>query len=310
MFSSPSERGSSMRRPSIPDVARAVLALVGVCLPAHLIAEQSSSPNERFEVISIKPVSSPASPQMVIRTPPGGGVNATQVTPRFLIRYAFAVDDSLIVGVPDWAGSVRFDVLATGPAGVSADATRAMVRSLLRERFNLQTHAETPERPVYQMMAARPDGRLGGSLRRTDVACAERDARAARPTPPKTLPPRTEPMPCGLRVAFGHISGGRVSMEDLANALAQPTSRPVLDRTALVGAFDLVMNFTPEALRLNTPGPLDPGAPQADERLQAPDPTAPSIFTAIQEQLGLKLEPSRAPIEVLVIDSINRPTPN
>jgi len=117
-------------------------------------------------------------------------------------------------------------------------------------------------------------------------------------------------MPCGLRVAFGHISGGGVTMRELSNVLIQPTGRPVLDRTALTGIFDLVMNFTPEVLRLGTAGATNPDAAQPDARPVPPDPTAPSIFTAMQEQLGLKLEPSRAQIEVLVVDGIEYPTPN
>jgi len=300
-----------MWRSALRDVVKTVLMCSVVLLPdEHLCAEQSPSSSPGFDVISIKPVPSDSPPQMVISTPQGGGINAVRVTPRFLIRYAFAVDDSLIVGAPDWTASARFDVLATGRAGVSADTTRAMVRSLLAERFSLQAHTETRELPVYALAGYGPGGNLGENLRRAPVACIERDPRAARSSPPRALPPPAEPMPCGLRVAFGHISGGGVTMRELSNVLIQPTGRPVLDRTALTGIFDLVMNFTPEVLRLGTAGATNPDAAQPDARPVPPDPTAPSIFTAMQEQLGLKLEPSRAQIEVLVVDGIEYPTPN
>jgi len=279
-----------------------------VCFAAGQVPGESAP---AFEVASVRGIDSVTSPQMVIRTPPGGGLEARRVTPRFLIRYAFAIDDSLIVGAPGWTGSARFDVMAKGAADVPAEVTRAMLRTLLRERFNLRSHTEARDLPVYVLVPARRDPQLGRNLRPANVACVERDQAAPRPSRPKSLPPPSQSLPCGLRVAFGHISGGGITMQDVVNVLTQPTSRPVLDQTALVGRFDLVLNFTPEALRV-APSPDRQGAAQLQsDPLPTPaDPSAPSIFTAVQEQLGLKLDSSRGQIEVLVIDNVERPDPN
>ena len=290
-------------------VCGVVLLSTALCQHAPVAAGQTASQDARFEVASIKPILSVTGPQMIIRTPPGGGINATGVTPRFLIRFAFAIDDALIVGAPAWIGSARFDVVATGPPQVPAETTRGMVRALLRERFNLQSRREARELPVYELRRrTRQDARRGANIRPAAVACIERDARTPRPSPPATLPPAHEPVPCGLRVAFGHISGGGITMEELSTALTQPSARPVLNRTALAGAFDVVLNFTPEALRLaGAPGP---DGSQADNPTPAVDRTGTSLFTAVQEQLRLRLDSSRAPVEVLVIDHIERPTPD
>lgn len=198
----------------------------------------------------------------------------------------------------------------SGPSRLSAETTRGMVRSLLRERFNLRSRREVRELPVYELRQTRPNDRRGENIRPADVACIERDSKTPRPSPPSTLPPAHEPVPCGLRVAFGHISGGGITMEELSTALTQPSARPVSNRTPLAGAFDVVLNFTPEVLRLSGGPDPDLGRPQADNLSPAVDRTGTSLFTAVREQLGLRLDASRAPVEVLVIDSIERPTPD
>lgn len=302
-----------MRRSVIVNSLLGRALFLGGLLMLHVCFATAQAPSQAdlaFEVASVKAIDSVTVPQMVIRTPPGGGIDAMRVTPRFLIRYAFAVDDSLIVGAPEWTWSSRFDVTAKGPPNVPTEATRAMLRTLLRERFMLRSHTENREMPVYALVTVGRASRVGRNLRRT-TGCVERDTAAPRPSPPKALPPPSEPMPCGLRVAFGHISGGGITVGELVRALTQPTSRPVLDHTAMAGQFDLVMNFTPEVLRV-TPTPDGPDASQLQpDDVPAPaDPTAPSIFTALQEQLGLKLDATKGAIAVLVIDSIDRPTPN
>jgi uncharacterized protein (TIGR03435 family) len=254
-----------------------------------LIALQASV---TFDVVSIKPNPTTA-PQMVIGTPPGGGLNASAVTPRFLIRFAYAIDNSLIISVPAWAESTRFDVVATGRAG-SLDATREMMRAMLADRFRLRAHVETREMPVYVLTTRRADGRLGPQIRESRVPCIARERTAPRPAPPQSLPSSSEAMPCELRMALGHFSGGSVPIDDLARGMSVVLSRNVLDRTGLSGRFDLVLNYTPDSVLLQAPGDAD----------------SPPIVTALKEQLGLELNGAREPTEVLVIDSIDTPTPN
>lgn len=245
-----------------------------------------------FDVVSIRP-NPTTNPQMIIRTPPGGGLNASAVTPRFLIRYAYAIDNSLIVSVPAWAESTRFDVVATGKAD-SLDGTREMVRALLADRFHLRAHLETREMPVYVLTTQRADRRLGAQIRESRVPCIPREPTAARPAPPEILPPSSEAMPCELRNALGHISGGSARIEDLVQSMSAAMSRKVLDRTGLSGPFDLVLNYTPDPVLLQSPGDAD----------------STPIVTALKEQLGLEMNAAREPIEVLVVDSIDPPTPN
>jgi uncharacterized protein (TIGR03435 family) len=172
-----------------------------------------------------------------------------------------------------------------------------MLRALLAERFKLKVHTETRERPVYQLLVARADGRLGSRLTKSTVDCQALGARAggAPASPPQS--PTGRPV-CGLRMGPGIFSGGNVSMTGFANALSKFAGRPVVDKTGLAGNWDLEVEYLPEQIpNLN-------GAP-------APvNPDAPSLFTALQEQLGLKLEAQRGGVDILVIDSVERPTPD
>jgi uncharacterized protein (TIGR03435 family) len=253
-----------------------------------------------FEVASIKPNPSTAQ-QMVIRVTPSGGIDAASVIPRLLIRFAFSIDNSLIVGAPDWISSERYDVVARAPDGTGIDGTRAMLRALLAERFKLRTHVETREMSVYLLTTARADKRLGAQMRPTQVACVPRNP-GPLSTPPAALAAPTQGMPCELRARLGHMSGGGVDTGELARSLSVAMSRIVVDRTGLIGTFDLVLNFTPEAVLFQSA--------QATADAVPADNAPASIFTALQDQLGLRLEAGRAPIDVLVIDTIERPTPN
>jgi uncharacterized protein (TIGR03435 family) len=171
-----------------------------------------------------------------------------------------------------------------------------MVRTLLADRFKLTVHDEVRDLPVYALVTARSDGRPGPQLRRVEVDCAalyDDGPRPATPGPGKDA--------CGAFRGLGtsRITGHAVTMLMLANLVVRGSvGRMVLDRTGLSGAFDLDLEWTPERTALSADA--SPGAPPASE--------GPSIFTALQEQLGLKLDSRRGPVDVLVIDHVERPT--
>jgi uncharacterized protein (TIGR03435 family) len=176
-----------------------------------------------------------------------------------------------------------------------------MVRSVLAERFGLVVHNEVRERPVYTLGVARSDRRLGDGLTRIESNCTEAMRRMTAPTPGARPP---GPPPCSFGGGPGRIQGNGVSLAMLANILGRTVGRSVIDRTGVEGYFNVTLEYAPEA---GIVGPLPPGVPP-----QEPPPArdAPSLFTALQEQLGLKLEPTRAPVDVLVIDRVSQPTEN
>jgi uncharacterized protein (TIGR03435 family) len=169
------------------------------------------------------------------------------------------------------------------------------MRRLLAERFRLVAHNEMRETSVYALVVARSDGRLGPQLRKAAVDCFAIATAARQRGEAPAFPPQTGNRPaCGTRTSPGILMGTGVTMADLARNLERPAERPVVDKTGLAGFWDLDVTYLFE-------GQLPPGF--------APPPAdAPSLFTALQEQLGLKLEAQKAPIEVLVVDSVERPT--
>lgn len=225
-------------------------------------------------------------------TQPGGRFTATNVTPAMIIRNAFDLQESQLVGLPDWGHSDRYDVVAKAEqefpiTSAKPSLSQLMVQSLLEERFKLRSHRESRELPAYALVVARADGQLGPQLKASTIDCAAlAAARRAGTAPPQV--PGARP-PCGMRFSGGKLVGGSVTMLDLSATLAGSAGRQVVDRTGLKGGFDLDFSFSPTS---------------------SADSSAPSLFTALQEQLGLKLEPQRLPTDVLVIDSLERPTPD
>jgi uncharacterized protein (TIGR03435 family) len=179
-----------------------------------------------------------------------------------------------------------------------------MMQRMLADRFQLAVHTETRELPVYALTVARSNGRLGPNLRTAATDCEAligqmlKGAQGGGPPPAAPQRPGGGPA-CGMRFDGRRVTAGGTSMAALARSLAGPVGRLVEDRTGLAGGFDFDFEFTVD------PAAAPPGAP-----LPPPDANAPSIFTALEEQLGLKLEPTRAPVDVLVIDRAERPTEN
>jgi uncharacterized protein (TIGR03435 family) len=182
------------------------------------------------------------------------------------------------------------------------------MRSLLAERFKLSVHREKRELPIYELVLARSDGKLGPELRPSSADCrAIIEARKAQGQKPD-LPKAGERPQCGARVGFGELAAGGQPLLELIALLSSTVQRNVVDRTGLSGNFDIYLKWTPDQL------PPRPAGLPADQPLRinglAIDPDGPSIFTALQEQLGLKLESAHGPVDVLVIDHVERPSPD
>lgn len=233
---------------------------------------QSPAPAEKlsFEVASIKPTKE--------RLPgpkwSGGArqMTVSGITPFMLIRGAFDLHVNEVFGAPAWADSDQFDINAAFEGEGTPGRLAAMRRTLLEDRFALKAHFETRESPTYRAVMAREDGKLGSNLVRSTVDCKASD-RAA---------------PCGMRFNGYQLVMNGQTVRYLLNFLESVVGRRIIDETGLTGEFDINLEWAR--------GPNDT--------------TRPAIFTALQEQLGLKLESSRGPVKVLVIDSISRPTPD
>jgi uncharacterized protein (TIGR03435 family) len=242
--------------------------------------------------------------RVMIQMPPNGRYTATNVALRMLLRQAFDVQDFQIVGGPNWLSSDRFDIVAKPPEGmIGPEQIRPMVRALLADRFKLVAHNETREMPIFSLMVARADGKLGSKLSVAKVDCEARFAAARRGGgPPPAFPSPGQPMECGFMMAPGNMNVGGMPMLELARALSPFVGRIVIDKTGLAGRYDFQMTYAPEGRGFGLgPGPGGPEPPPVD-------PNMPSLFTALQEQLGLKLESERGPVDVLVIDRVEQPT--
>jgi uncharacterized protein (TIGR03435 family) len=289
---------------------KAVLTLLTAAIVP--LAAQDAAPH--FEVASIKPQ---AAPQLGPSGPsgflPGGRVVARNMTADRLLVLAFREEGAgtglrpeQIVGAPSWMASTMYSIEArvAGPATAEriVDPLAArLLRSLLEDRFKLKYHFEQRELPFYALLVDKADGSFGPNLQRSAFDCdaIAREREAARlanrpPTLPAAIPGR--PL-CSLGLSTGRASGSGVTMITVASMLTGAAgNNTVLDRTGLGGAFDLELRFAPE--------PLTAAAGAAT------DSDAPSLFTAAREQLGLKLERGREIRPVLVVDSVERPTPN
>jgi uncharacterized protein (TIGR03435 family) len=179
-------------------------------------------------------------------------------------------------------------------------------------------HHETRELPLYVLALARNDGRLGPQIKPSAVDCAAmRGARAGGPGPgPEGRGGNTavgfgpsgpgDRPACGTRMMPGNVSAGSITIPTLASILSTSTNRTIVDKTGLTGSYDLDLRWTPDQMPQGFGGAPPPGAPG----LPPIDPNGPSIFTAVQEQLGLKLESQKGPVDVLVIDKVEPPTPD
>jgi uncharacterized protein (TIGR03435 family) len=308
-----------VRRAYIPFLSSVVFTVAGlaVTVPAAIplrAQAQDPEPLPRFEVASVKPSTGPTGE----RGQPAGYI-ATR-TLKFFIADAFffgtPLQMSRVIGGPEWIESARFEIngKASAPWQRSPDGPPRelflMIRSLLQERFKLKTHMETREQPVYELVLARADGALGPELRQSTSDCDAIIAAVQAGAPPPARQPN-EPPPCGAMRGPARVLAGGLPMAQFANMLTlvmadangpagNADARLVIDKTGLKGRFAFTLAWTPERMPEGTP---PPGIPPID-------PNGPPLVTALQEQLGLKLQPARTRMEVVVIDSVEMPTPD
>ena len=302
---------------------KTLLLLAGGLATATLAAQQgtqapTAAPLARFEVASIK------------RNTSGNTFISFDVQPdrlslinipvRQLIVRAHQVQPHQITGGPSWITSDRFDVVAKAETVVAPAQMNVMLQALLTERFKLVFRREERPGDIFRLMKARPDGKLGGGITPAAVECAgpgrgprpgpaaEPAGRAAAPGPGRAAGPAGPGGPpggCFFMMAPGRMQMAGQPMSAFANTLAQQLGRPVFDETGLTGAYDLTLTFMPDSVGRGMPsGPPPPGAPEPPPI----DPNAPALTTALQEQLGLRLDAGKGPMEMIVIDSIAQPT--
>lgn len=280
---------------------------VGISIGPPLRAQVRQVTGDRpaFEVASVKPNTSAGPNQIRVGMPGNGRFTINNMPLAELIRFAYELQPFQLTGGPDWINSQRFDVTATTGGQSGPPLLRQMLQSLLAERFNLAVHTETRDMAIYEMVLARGDRRLGEKMRVAGADCAPLTlppgmappaGAAARGTPPPGAPG------CPTLFGNGFLSARRTSMEQLARNLSRTVRRIVVDKTGLSGFYDMDLEFMPD-------GPLPPQAPGAPQ-FPNPNPDAPSIYTALQEQLGLKLESARGPVETMVIDRVEALIPD
>ena len=297
---------------------RALLLTVALGLFALPILSQNGNvPRPVFEVASIKPAA-PVVTRISISIQPGGRLLAEGFSLKMLVARAYNVPDSRISGGPNWVDSDRFNIEAKAEGENIAPGQMApMIQALLEDRFQLKAHRENREMPIYELVVAK-----GGPK----IKLSE-DQTAAAPTPRPVEPgPRGEPVAgvrggagAGARGAppdlfngpqprgnfgrgNGQMRGTAVGLAPLVQALTQQLGRAIYDKTGLTGLYDFSLKWTPGTEQVPGPFPEAPPPPPAD--------SGPSIFTALQEQLGLRLESTKGPVEVIVIDSAVKPSEN
>jgi uncharacterized protein (TIGR03435 family) len=274
--------------------SRTALAVLSVAALGITTAAQQPSPDTSrpvFEAASIRRNVS-GSDQASVRAQPGGRMSVTNNSLRNIVRNAYNVQNFQIAGGPDWFDTDRWDIVAKAEGDATPPQLITMLRNLLADRFKLVLHTEMRETPVFALVLARSDGRLGPQLRPSTVDCAAllADFKARKEVPPNTINGRPS---CGTRMTAGNMMTTATPMADIVRNLSPAAGRPIIDRTGLTGTFDLDLSWTPD--------------PQGPGTTPAGDSDRPALVTAVQEQLGLKLDAQRAPFETLVIDSVARP---
>src|SRR5262245_6742107 len=293
-----------------------------VCLLAFLgctvdMSSAQAPVQPEFDVASIKSNKSGTN-QRQFNWEPNGRFTAINVPIGDLVRIAYAerVPEGILGPLPPnrlsvaatWAGGARalqsekFDVIATTDPGTPQEQVFLMLRTLLATRFKLVAHREIKDLPIYALVMARKDGSLGPRLRRSNVDCS------AAPSESPTASPTADGFvaePCkGLRNVPGKATGRAVTIPTLARLMSGwvDDHRPVEDRTGLTGNFDIDLDWTPDRQA--------PAPPAGAPALPLTDPNGAGLFTALREQLGLRVESTKNSIDIVVVDYAEYPTEN
>lgn len=293
------------------------IVLSGAQSEAHAQTQVPPDTPTSFDVISIQTIDpavlalrQPGAPPLtgmsqIYSLRAGGAFHALAISARALIAAAFGVKSWQVVSAANWIDSARFAIDAKTNTAVSRETlvaqAPALIRALLTDRFRLSAHMERRPFPVFALTVARQDQRLGPQIRRTGVDCdAQRTVRPPGIPPP---PSKSERPTCGLTQWPGGMIAGGITMEELANALIRAinSEQIVVNRTNLGGRFDVDLTWSSEPLRASGSNGVPGGAPLDDGLI---------LSTALQEQLGLKLVLRPEPIDAVVVDHIERPSPN
>jgi uncharacterized protein (TIGR03435 family) len=251
-------------------------ALCGMALAS--LGGAWAGPLQTLDLASVKASRNATAESNVDSAP--GRLTATNTSVKELIRFAYGVREYQIGRVPGWVDSERFDIVAKRVDGKAKskgqEDEKSLVRELLAERFQLATHRETKQMTVFLLVAAKEGPKL----------TAHNDAAT------KT------------RGGCGRLVGRRVTTDAIATMLSRQLDREVLNRTGISGEYDIQLNFTPDSgpCRMATDSPGGSATPDPSE--------LPSIYTALQQQLGLKLESAKGPVDFLLIDRVERPAEN
>jgi len=256
---------------------------------ASLAAQQSDS--LRFEVASVKARTADDRTAFRVAFEPGGRFITVNAPLTFWIGQVYPTQTGQIDGRPPWLGTQGFDINAKAAGEPSREQTLEMLRSLLRDRFKLAVHYEMRDEDAWALRRVNSD-RLGPNLRPINVDCTARAAAVARGETPPALPPASNGLAaCRTSSPVGNLKSGGISIADLTRMLRHD-ARAVIDKTGLSGHFEMELTYfngPPEQRGLNDP--VD-------------------IYTAVREQLGLRLDRERNPVRVLIIDRIELPTPD
>jgi uncharacterized protein (TIGR03435 family) len=249
-----------------------------------------------FDVISVK-VNKSGGGIRIMNTP--DGFLATNVPLKFVIGSAYAVRDDLISGVSGWADSGRYDITAKVAAAdvptlkkLTAGQRAAMLQPLLTDRFKLKAHYETKTLPVYELVLSNRGSKLHQAVPGDTYPNGIKgpDGSGAR----------------GMMMMSGKITAQAVPIASLINVLSRQLQRTVVDKTGLTGKYDFILQWAPEQGEGTVlAAGLDAKTPQP-----ASDSSGPSIFTALEEQLGLKLVPAMGPVKIVIVDHIEKPSEN
>lgn len=245
-----------------------------------------------FDVVSVKPHKSDDNMMRMQNTP--DGFRTTNFSLLSLIVSAYNVRQDMVSGGPSWIGTARFDVEAkvAGPdvdtmKKLTPEQRRSMFQALLADRFQLKLHTETKTLPVYELVVARGGPKLQAS--------------APEPPPEPDAKPDAAPKARSMiRMSPGELTGERLPMSNIVAQLANVLHRTVIDKTGLTGRYELSLKWTPEEIAMKA------GAGAGDTGAE----TGPDIFTAVQEQLGLRLVSAKGQVDTLVVDHAEMPAEN
>jgi uncharacterized protein (TIGR03435 family) len=297
------------------------LGLIGVSFFAT-VGWVSAQDRLEFEVASVKPAAPQAGGRVLIGRQGGPGtpdptrITYTNTALKQFIAVAYNLKPYQLTG-PDWLDTERFDIVAKVPAGATKEQANVMMQNLLVDRFKLSFHTVTKEFPLYELVVGKNGHKLKPSVEDSSAANPSHDAGPGRGGPPPlgkdgfpVIPPGGRGM---MMMSMGgplKMAGNLQSMTDLADMLANQIGTPVVDKTGLTGTFSFTLEFVPERIAtaglgggLVAPGAVPGASPNTFDGL--------TIFGAIQEQLGLRLEKKKGPLNVMVVDQVEKvPTEN